>query len=145
MPMHLSLYPANWREISIRIRERDGNRCKECGVPNGVIIQRSSVNAELYIWYDEANDCWRQMNTDAPIRLSEIPDEYSLSRPIRVVLTVAHLYDDTPANCADDNLASLCQLHHLRLDGKLHAQHAAITRSRKKQAAAKAAGQKPLW
>ena len=34
----------------------------------------------------------------------------------RVILTVAHLYDPNPMNCADDNLAALCQKHHLALD-----------------------------
>lgn len=35
MPMDLSRYPSNWRQISLRIRERDGWRCKFCGAENG--------------------------------------------------------------------------------------------------------------
>lgn len=33
-PENMARYPANWREISARIRERAGNRCEcegECG------------------------------------------------------------------------------------------------------------------
>lgn len=29
------LYPANWKEISKRIRERAGNKCEFCGAVNG--------------------------------------------------------------------------------------------------------------
>jgi hypothetical protein len=36
----------------------------------------------------------------------------------RVVLTVAHL-DHTPENCADDNLAALCQRCHNRYDAPM--------------------------
>jgi 5-methylcytosine-specific restriction endonuclease McrA len=33
-------YPANWQEIRARILERDGHRCKHCGVANymGVVV-----------------------------------------------------------------------------------------------------------
>ncbi len=34
MPFDKSRYPANWSEISRRIRERDGNKCKWCGAEN---------------------------------------------------------------------------------------------------------------
>lgn len=51
-----------------------------------------------------------------------------------VVLTTMHL-DHDPANCADSNLLSACQLHHLRYDIKHHQRHAAQTRRRKKIAA----------
>lgn len=37
-----------------------------------------------------------------------------------IVLTVAHL-DHDPANCADDNLAALCQRCHLGYDAGHHA------------------------
>ena len=57
----------------------------------------------------------------------------------RVVLTIAHLDHDTTHN-EPDNLRALCQKCHLTYDAKLHAQHAAITRRNKKEAA----GQLPL-
>jgi hypothetical protein len=52
----------------------------------------------------------------------------------KVILTVAHL-DHDPANCADDNLAALCQLEHLRYDAKHHAANAAATRRRSREQA----------
>jgi len=56
--------------------------------------------------------------------------EYGKPNPITgsiVVLSVAHL-DHNPANCADDNLAALCQKCHLGYDQPLHQRHAAETR-----------------
>lgn len=35
MPMDISKYPPDWKAISLRIRERDGWRCKFCGAENG--------------------------------------------------------------------------------------------------------------
>lgn len=40
-----------------------------------------------------------------------------------VVLTVAHI-DNTPENCDEDNLRSLCQRCHLNYDRKIHAANA---------------------
>ncbi|HLY29910.1 MAG TPA: hypothetical protein VKQ36_02670 [Ktedonobacterales bacterium] len=37
MPMNRKLYPANWPDISRRIREREGNRCLWCGIANGTM------------------------------------------------------------------------------------------------------------
>lgn len=34
-PENKARYPKDWPAISKRIRERDGNKCKLCGVPNG--------------------------------------------------------------------------------------------------------------
>lgn len=34
MPINYQDYPFNWKEIRARILERDGHRCKQCGVKN---------------------------------------------------------------------------------------------------------------
>ena len=47
------------------------------------------------------------------------------------VLTVHHL-DGDPANCADWNLAALCQKCHLGIDLKHHMANARETRNKKK-------------
>lgn len=142
MPLDASKYPKNWRDISLRIRERDGWCCKFCGVPNGAIIQRSDIDAEYFIWYDTEHDVWCYPSGEW-IRMSEIPEEYVLSRPVRIVLTTAHLNHDTTDN-SDENLAALCQLHHLRHDAKHHAANAKATRQRKAQEARHEAGQEAL-
>lgn len=50
-------------------------------------------------------------------------------KQVRIVLTIAHVYDDNPMNCADDNLLALCQRCHLTMDARMHAQHARVTRA----------------
>lgn len=49
------------------------------------------------------------------------------------MLTVAHLGDPSPENCADDNLKAMCQRCHLRYDHDLHQRNAAATRRARKQ------------
>ena len=34
MPFHAERYPANWKEISLRIRKRAGQKCEFCGAEN---------------------------------------------------------------------------------------------------------------
>lgn len=131
MPIDYSRYPANWREISQRIRNRAHNRCEWCSVPNGALILRSQADGSKYLVYDLEKDCHYYPDGTA-VRLSEIPEEYAMSNHIKVVLTVAHLDHDTTNN-DDTNLKSLCQRCHLRHDAKLHAQHAAETRERERE------------
>lgn len=132
MPVDWSKYSPFWKTIRAHILERDGNRCKFCGVPNGATILRSSIDPAKYIWYDEANDVHCYPDGEW-IKLSEIPEEYEITRQgeIRlyttVVLTVAHL-DHTTTNDADDNLAALCQRCHLIHDKDQRITQAAYTR-----------------
>lgn len=120
-------YPADWKAISLRIRERENQRCKWCGAPNGKLVARF---AGTHVW-----------TTDIPERLVGVPWEevrqeiaataswwgedgqviglhpkpHEIEKLVLVVLTVAHL-DHQPENCADDNLAALCQRCHNRYD-----------------------------
>jgi hypothetical protein len=117
--MQRELYPKDWPEISKRIRERDGQKCKECGVRNGV-----------YGCRDQEGNFY----TEGEIDRNGVAPGVILGKAIKIVLTVAHL-DHNPANCSEDNLAALCQLHHLRLDAGQHKLNAARTRHLKKIAA----------
>lgn len=125
MPVDYSCYPADWKAISLRIRKRDGWRCRWCGKPNG---ERIAVMEPGY-WWDERVQRWRTERGEIS-RFDTPPDRGS--RRIKVVLTVAHYPDHTPSNCADDNLQALCQRCHLRADRFHHAEHAAETRRKRK-------------
>lgn len=123
MPMDKTRYPADWKQISLRIRERDGWRCKWCGVPNGELGARDKHGE----WHEE--DSIHGMNSDSGYALfGDFPTM------IKIVLTVAHINHDTADN-SDANLAALCQKCHLTHDAKLHAEHARETRRAKKVAA----------
>ncbi len=116
MPMDKSRYPADWKAISLRIREREGWRCKWCGVKNGAIGYREKDGAFVQLAACEADV---GMETEAASLDGE--------RVIKIVLTVAHINHDTTDN-SDGNLAALCQRCHIRHDAKLHAGNAARTR-----------------
>lgn len=103
MPMDKSCYPANWDEISRRIRfERAGNRCEWCGRENGSIK-------------------WKDITCNGVL--------IGLKR-IVVVLTVHHKGvpkpDGTPGDrhdkmdCRDENLVALCQSCHWKADWDIH-------------------------
>lgn len=102
-------YPADWAEISRRIKvDRADGRCEcegECGMPGhaGMIIDTGEVR------------CLNQHGQ---------PSVYSGKK---VVLTTAHL-DHTPEHCDDDNLKAMCQGCHLHYDRDHHAQTRAATR-----------------
>jgi 5-methylcytosine-specific restriction endonuclease McrA len=90
-PENKARYPKDWKQISLRIRERAGQKCEDCGVPN-------------HMWVERHKD-----------------GTWSLCQPcdgVEIVLTVAHL-DHTPENCADENLRAWCQRCHNRYDAPM--------------------------
>jgi hypothetical protein len=97
-PENKARYPANWQEIRQHIRERSGDKCEWCGVHNGAIGYRLEDGTFIRAW----------KNGDMIGR-----------KLIKIVLTVAHVHDHNPENCADDNLAHLCQRCHNRHDAPM--------------------------
>jgi hypothetical protein len=130
--MDKSNYPANWKDISARIRERADGACEWCGIPNGARIHR--LKSDPVQWITAA---------DYHALPFEQQDQYR--SVARIVLTVAHLDNPDPMDCRDENLAALCQLCHNRLDNPMRVRHARETRIRKKQAAYRDSGQLGLF
>lgn len=101
-PENKARYPADWEDISKRIRfGRAQSRCEcegECGrgTHQGRCTNRHGLKA-----YGTAST---------------------------VILTVAHL-DHTPEHCDDANLKAMCQGCHLHYDKDHHAQTASHTRA----------------
>ena len=145
MPVDRSRYPANWKQISQRIRfEVAGNRCQFCDVPNGALIVRSVSDPYRYLIHKSFNNRAEYQWPDGrPAHNQELLADFQ-SKPIRVVLTVAHLNHDTADN-SDDNLRALCQRCHNRHDVEYRKKNRAATHASKKQAAIEAAGQQPLF
>lgn len=120
MPFKKERYPADWKEISRRIRAREGNACKFCRAPNGQYISRDSsgcyMTAEGRVFRDDGSMAgWARGS------------EWEGARAIKVVLTVAHL-NHVESDNSDSNLAALCQRCHLRHDAKDNRRRAAATR-----------------
>ena len=77
-PENKGRYPANWKAISLAVREAAGWCCEFCGIA-----------------------------------------QHTPTKTWKVILTVAHL-DNTPENCARENLKALCQRCHLEYDRPIH-------------------------
>ena len=101
-PENRARYPSDWKRISLAARERAGNKCEECGVPNGA--------------YRVPDGAWttNAMQAETWACVDQL-------RVTRIVLTVAHM-DHTPENCDAKNLKALCQRCHLRYDSGHHAE-----------------------
>lgn len=101
-PENRNRYPADWPEISHRIRfERAGGRC-EC-----------------------QGECGRRTHSG---RCPNTHTGRAYDTGSRVLLTTAHL-DHTPENCDPDNLRAMCQGCHLHYDRDHHAETARRTRA----------------
>lgn len=115
MPIDYKKYPPNWKnEIVPRILERANHKCEKCGLANkqAVYAIKLWVRGEggryqfKTLWFSSEQDARRE-------------DQHSNLKPVKVILTIAHLdHDETNHAVADDRLAALCQLCHLRYDAK---------------------------
>ncbi len=134
-PEMKSRYPADWILIRGRILARAGNACEcvgQCGdehvqeAPNGVLRCNAPNGARIMRRLDLPG--WWMLESDTGDGEADL-DHYA--RPIRVVLTIAHLIDKAPEAYEETNFAALCQRCHLRLDLRDHAETAKATREAK--------------
>ena len=108
------LYPADWPELSRRIRfERAGGECERCRRPHGMDLRCLPDGR----WFDPRGRTWR----DRKGRDARWPDleDMTRQRMTRVTLSTAHL-DHDPTNCRLRNLRCLCQACHLAHDRVWH-------------------------
>ncbi len=103
MPFQAERYPENWKEISLRIREREGWQCKWCGAVNG---QPNPATGSKVV-----------------LTVAHLGTTYPDGRP-------GDVYDKMDVR--DENLAALCQRCHLNYDRAEHIFNAARTRLRKR-------------
>lgn len=96
-PENKDRYPSNWKAIRQSVLERAGNRCEWCRVDNYAIGWRDS-QGRFFQWNN-----------------SQVEALFAGKKPIRIILTVAHL-DHQPENNDPSNLAALCQRCHNRHD-----------------------------
>lgn len=108
-PENKHRYPANWDEIRKGILERAKHRCEGCGLYNGEIGYRD----EHGVFHSKD---WNYCQQDG-------------QKPIRIVLTIAHL-DHTPENNNPANLRAWCQRCHNRYDAPYRAANRKARRER---------------
>lgn len=119
-------YPIDWDEIARAVKDAAGWRCIRCGHPY-VLSFESEQEAE--------DAMWRIFPASSGIKVQPIPSGGYLIRsgilpcdehcnghrhePVKQrVLTVHHL-DGNKENCEWWNLAALCQVCHLQVQGKV--------------------------
>lgn len=117
----LKKYPKNWAEISKAIRQREGHRCKFCGVPNYALGFRQFDGTFIPVQGNDYLDA-AGMGRFGYKAGRELASHYNNregleKRYIVIILTVAHLDHDTTNN-DPANLAALCQRCHLNHDRK---------------------------
>lgn len=132
MPVDMSRYPLNWKtEIRPRILARANHRCERCGVENHAVGARDKF------------DVWHSTYDISYLDSDQIFDLFgAYPKTITIVLTIAHVNDPDPMNCADDNLAAWCQKCHNSHDAPMRVKNAAKTRRANKETTT---GQRSLW
>lgn len=100
MPMNRADYPADWEQLSARVKAEANDCCEECGVRNGAYGYRLAgefVEVPALTMQEAERFC------------RALPQQ---PKAIRIVLTVHHRDEDTRNN-RRDNLVALCQRDHL--------------------------------
>lgn len=129
---HLALYPDDWKAISHAAKERAAWACVHPGC-TAKQYDYGYWQGEPARWvriggpmasYSEA----RQHAADE--HWTRFGDEAGDYKILVIVLTTAHL-DHDPTNCAPENLAPMCQRHHLAHDHDHHRANAQATRRAK--------------
>jgi hypothetical protein len=118
-PENKERYPENWKsEIVPMIRQRSGNKCEACGVPNYELGGRTLAGR----WHKAIPIGERLLRHEWPK-----PGDHAICsgydmplRIVRIVLTVAHL-NHVPEDCRPENLAHWCQRCHNNYDAKMRA------------------------
>lgn len=153
-PENLKLYPADWKQISLEAKERARWRCQHKGctamqyaVGHWIrwggdpghqwrpIEGNKPASTARDNWFDlagEGCDCYGNRWTYKAAR--QFVNTYWLPTdedwPTIIVLTTAHLNHD-PTDCRPENLAAMCQRHHLAYDHDHHRRNAQATRRAK--------------
>ena len=151
-PENRARYPADWPAISLQARERARWRCQHPGCTatqysvgrwicwagrsfewrplEGNTPATTALDREMFMageGRNAAGERWTYSQARAFIDRFVWADD---DRPLVIVLTVAHL-NHQPEDCRPENLAAMCQRHHLAHDAEHHRANAQATRRAK--------------
>jgi hypothetical protein len=141
-PENLKRYPADWPAIRAAILERARNRCEHrdgiahrcCAEHRALGYWRQGNMRRLPEGFDHLQrQVWTWVPLPRPLRDSGVDRPMTLDtnegplKVIRIVLTIAHLNHE-PEDCRPENLAAMCQRHHLAYDRDHHRANAQATR-----------------
>lgn len=143
-PENRARYPKDWPDISRAARERARWRCQhpDCTARQYAVGHWAKNAAGLWRWipthgsgpHDAAGwgqrwPCGTSWTYSEAAEFARDCNELDSGHPklIVIVLTVAHL-NHQPEDCRPENLAAMCQRHHLAYDAPHHKQTAYATR-----------------
>lgn len=110
MPIDYKKYPKNWKQLRASVLIRAENKCEFCGKINGSVwfsVRHSGGSQAL----GKPQTEW--------MTEEEAVEGYGQFRPVKCVLTIAHLdHDEHNHNVTIDRLKALCQACHLQYDAK---------------------------
>jgi hypothetical protein len=110
-----SAYPPDWPEISLQVKQDAGWRCVRCGHRAELAGQRVACDAACDL--KRHPESWGMSFADYANFTLLFPGGLLPNQRQRV-LTVHHL-DGDKANCRWWNLAALCQVCHLSIQGRV--------------------------
>lgn len=121
MPIDYSKYPPNWKaEIRPAILKRANNTCENerCRFKHLEIVWSvESFKTGRFIWVKDFNDAVKISRKEGWSLAEEIMVQDKIIKPVKVVLTIAHLdHDESNFNVSMDRLMAMCQLHHIQYD-----------------------------
>lgn len=126
-------YPKDWKQIADSIREREGQKCKRCKVPNGALVVRGQwkdgMGNLIPVWQDDDGNIW-SAEDGRHVGANYVMDLFGKVTCVTIVLTVAHL-DHVPENCDPSNLEALCQRCHNIYDAPHRAETRKLTKAKK--------------
>ena len=130
-------YPANWDDISRAAKERAGWKCMH---PGCTARQYAAGHWQDWPGGHRWKECVAPADTYKQARqnaadyqfsnFGDGPNDFKI-KILAIVLTTAHLNHD-PTDCRPENLAAMCQRHHLLYDQQHHNESAYSTRMAKR-------------
>ena len=131
-PENKARYPKDWPAISLAAKDRAGWKCQHacCMARQYSIGIWHRPDGGTHQWAEQYDPpaTYAEARTLAAEALWEVQHVGGDKLTI-IVLTCAHLNHE-PEDCRPENLAAMCQRHHLAYDAQHHKQTAYSTRKR---------------
>jgi hypothetical protein len=120
MPVDYKKYPPNWPEIKAAVRERSRGFCEFCGLKNHSTAYSLSIPGGYRQWYATLEVALQEAHNQGWMVDDATLQDRRIVKPVKVILTTAHLdHDPWNWNVKIPRLRDLCQICHLKYDGKL--------------------------
>lgn len=113
-------YPADWKEIAVRVKAEAGNRCVRCGHPDGDWLQNLVAEYKFTDGVPYTREVFKHLGWPThKKRFAECDDRCTHPKDDKLRQLTVHHLDGRKDNCRWWNLLALCQKCHLEIQGKV--------------------------